>query len=483
MLNLDLTAYLNQQGWLDAVYRGRADWAYSPMEAGGGGYSPEEIDAIMRDPELAALWMSPEEAQRGFLTDQEMERWQGDPTRLRQSFNVPYLEGVQNSVSGQMRGTLDTFEPGMRDLSTEYGTRLRGTMNPDLLRYTGRPETMAALAGGETAVRSYLDRNRLALSPEYLERYQFTPADEQAMVNRASASEGYETQAQIDRIRQDAAAQGQTSPLAIAAAENRARLTGSIGAGDAAREARTSARRLALDTTQQRENTRLDAERGYASMGAAVEQDLANRRLSQLNESERMRLASEQGITDRQREVETEAGRARMSTEGDLMRQRVGAEQWMGNNSLDMARYVTSGVRDLETYIENVESARAAEQARNRQATEQANQNQYFTRGLATTQAGSDRARGIADTRQAAQREFRGYLTGQQAQAAGNVTSGRQQQIGAYGTQGGMQMGSTQAAMDWENAQRSRPSTWERVLYAGLQAVGAATAAFGGGGR
>jgi hypothetical protein len=484
MLNTDLAAYINEQNWLAAVYGGRADLAYSPMEAGGGGYAEDEANAIMRDSELRALWMSPEEAQRNFLTADEMTRWTGDPARLRQSFNVPYIEGVLGSVAGQMRGTLDTYEPSMRDSVNEYGVRLRGTMDPNLLRYAGAAGSDAALQQGESAVRSYIDPNRLGLSQEYLDNYRFTADDERRITERAARSEGQETQAQLDRIRQAAAAQGNTSPLALAAAEDRARLTGAIGAGDAVRDARIGARQLALDTTQRREDTRLDAERGYAALGTTNEQELAARRLAQLNEQERMRLAAEQGIADRNREIETEAGRSRLATEADLMRQRVAAEQWLGNTTMDTTKYITSGVRDLESYIENLESTRAAEMARNRQAVEQANQQQYFARGMTAGQAASDRARAIADTRQGAQREYRGYLTGQKQQASDNVNTGRQQQLSGYATQGALQGSATQQAQNWEHTIAGRmgnnpASLWEKILSGAIGAIGAVT---GGGG-
>jgi len=113
-----------------------------------------------------------------------------------------------------------------------------------------------ALGTGAANVNQYIDPNQLTWTPEMTE----------AMVNQAARSVGANTQAEEDAIRRNAVAAGNVTPQALAAMEDRARLTGEVNSADTMANARLAA-----------QQARLSAAQAYANLGAQNAQQTAQR--------------------------------------------------------------------------------------------------------------------------------------------------------------------------------------------------------------
>lgn len=273
------------------------------LEAGG--------ERVLSPLDRERLTMSPQATQRADQTLREG----GD--RVRST--------MDRSKLAMSPDVMPRVEQGL----TEGERRVRSAFDPTRLRVS--PEAMAGITQateqGAGRTRATIDRGALTASPEYLDQYQFGPQDQQRYVDTAATSEGIATQAALDRMRTEAAMSGNVNPLALAAAESRARQTGEVGAGDAVREARVQAKRLGLDTLQQREATRLAAEQGYAGMASQVESDIAARDVATRQWQERERLGAEQSYAGMTSQAEQEIARQRREAQQWGEETRLGSEQ------------------------------------------------------------------------------------------------------------------------------------------------------------
>lgn len=152
---------------------------------------------------------------------------------------------------------------------TQEGLIKGGMATPGQLNeYQLTPNELAAMKGSPLgyipgvarAYQTAIDPSKLGLSGAFQQGYQFGPGDMQNIVDQAGRTVGVRTQSEQDQLERAAAAQGQTSPLALAAAESRIKYGGDIGAADAMTAARIQAKQLGLQTTLGQEQMRLGSE-------------------------------------------------------------------------------------------------------------------------------------------------------------------------------------------------------------------------------
>jgi len=247
------------------------------------------------------------------------------------------------------------------DLSSTSAA-VRGTINQDRLTQdpNARAGIMDSLAAGEAGGRGVIDPNKLGVSGDYLRDFQFGPEDERRMVEVAAASEGQGTQAALDRIQRGASVAGNVSPLAQAAAEDRARLTGAMGEGGARRETEVMAKQLGLQTTQQREQTRLGAEQAYSGLAYQAERDTAERNVTTQQQLEDQRLAAEQGYAQTASQAEEAIAQRQIGAHQWQEEQRLGAEKSYAQLAAEAAQAGGAGRVGAQQWLE--ESRLGAEQ-------------------------------------------------------------------------------------------------------------------------
>ncbi len=266
-------------------------------------------------------------------------------------------QGAQAIRAALDRNKLEMSPQAMQEIEqilAQGDERIRTTIDRGRLEMGPQvmQQIMQGLETGAGRTRGTIDKAALTAAPEYLEQYQFGPEDQQRYVETVAASEGQATQAALDRMRREAAAAGNVGPLALAAAESRARQTGEVAAGDAVRRARLDAKKLFLDTLQQREQTRLAAEQGYAGLASGVESDIAQRELAARQWGEETRLGAEQSYAAMAEQAQEELRRQRLTAEQWGEETRLGAEQFRAKetaeNEQEIARREAATRTELE---------------------------------------------------------------------------------------------------------------------------------------
>lgn len=471
-LDEDLRNYTRYNYGQAADYEDRLNTAFDPIARGEGGYSNEEKDAILNNPYLQSLQQTEGEAASNYLTDEEAEGIRGNPREALEQLGrdeagmdlgrLERSQRVRDSLSAgetNLRGALDSQDANLRGAVGNESANLRATLGGMAQNVRGAYGDAAAnvrdaLNYGEESANQFLDRDRLGLSADYLRDYQFGARDQQDIIDRAGRSVGQQNQADEDRLLRDASAAGNTSPLALEAARSRLRQSGAQTAAGALQDARISAKRLGLDVAQNRENTRLGAEQNYANLGTNTQLSLGGRRVAaeqalgeQAQGNERYlgdaALQTEGQIGAAQRGVEQYLGSQRTEAEKGLGAARTGAEQELGAANMAQDQWKTGTNLGAFQAADKAASDRAAQVAGNRQATNQYNQGQRFTRGQYIYGQGSAANQRFADTRLGQEQQYRDYL-GQGKQTANeNVSVGNQQRIGAYGAQMGAQSAAT----------------------------------------
>lgn len=229
-------------------------------------------------------------------------------------------------------------------------------------------------------------------------------------------------------------------------------------------QARIAASAARANRAGQAEGLRQQGETAYSDRATGTELALGRERLGAEQGREGMRIATAQDIAGRRQRAAETSGAAAMDTERNIADRRLGAEQW----GQEMGTGIATG-------IERDEAERQRFLATNRQDTARFRPQQRFQQNFATTGVLSDRSRDIAGARRQDAAEGRDWLR-DTTNRAGAYEQGEYDRQGEnYRATGGMSMGNTGQAMQYQ----TRPRLWERIAGAGIGAVSALT---GGGG-
>jgi hypothetical protein len=503
---------------LEGTYRNQMDSTYGDL-LNNPGYTPDEQANILRQDELGRLGLTQDQVNGFQFRDDEQAAIMGNPNSQRGWYNPAEGEGIVNQVEGGIRGSMDDWR------NTAYGTwgegagltrsaidnaqlgpgadymgsqdaylgggsaGIRGAYgNPNLQMDAGfMGNQNAALAGGDSAVRGFTGNQALGADAQYMQDMQFGPEAQQEMEQSARTSIGNYGRSMRDRVERNAAQSGINSPLALAAGLNNLQGQNAIDQEDAALNARVAARRLGLDTTQRREDTRLGAEQFRGNLGAQSELGLLRNRVATNEGMEGMRLSAAGrqaalglqgegmimnaglGAAGEREGFRSGAERARMGARvaneqdlmrtgigvaGDLGRAGIGAATAIGDRRTDTHRYNTDTGIGIERDIDRQQTARSLGLAANRQQTAQQGQQAMFNQGFQTNNALAQRHAGIADARRGDQNEYRGWATGQTNQQAQLGQNARQQRVSNFGTQAGAVNNSTSNYGQYDLARR-----------------------------
>tara|TARA_R110000868_G_scaffold65726_4_gene196251 strand:- start:84 stop:1349 length:1266 start_codon:yes stop_codon:yes gene_type:complete len=381
-------------------------------------------------------------------------------------------------------------------------------------------------------LESATSRDRLGLSKNFATDYAFTDTDGQNMKDIAAQATAGQYRKMGDQARLRAAAQGNTSPAAMAAIEANLGAQGAAEAGDAATRAAMAANQERARRVQDIEGMRLGAERDIsgrqtANAGNLYEgrsrgsQNLANMEMQGIESATGNRMKTAGDLAKYGYDAADSTGRARMDAA------RAGAEYGYKaeQGGADLGYKAASDSSDYDYKAEQqgadlgykaaADSSDYDYRARQQgadlgykaaadssgydyKAADMGGQadmdatrygadtklatnkyNQATGQGLATgaDAAGVARSAKIADTQRAGEADYRGYLTDAQksAQAGGQATQG--QRIQGSGTQGGLVNDATATGMKGAIERDKRPSGFSQGV---AMATGAANAYSGG---
>ena len=479
--------YLRDEGGYydtnERAYQQQADEAYQELRSEPG-YSEAERGGIYGDPNAAFKYYDPDQL------SQDAAQGSGAVTNASTNYGVG-IRDAANRAGGSLRGAASSgteglrraagnLGTGMRTAADEYGAdlgsaveRMRPGMEApsnDQLAWQGgvynylKGENEGGLDEYGNKLESATSRDRLGLSKNFATDYAFTDTDGQNMKDIAAQATAGQYRKMGDQARLRAAAQGNTSPAAMAANQERARRVQDI------------------------EGMRLGAERDIsgrqtANAGNLYEgrsrgsQNLANMEMQGIESATGNRMKTAGDLAKYGYEAADSTGRARMDaaklggeygykaeSEGADLGYKAAAD----SSGYDYKAADMGGQADMDATRYGADTKLATD--RYNQATGQ---------GLATgaDAAGVARSAKIADTQRAGEADYRGYLTDAQksAQAGGQAT--QSQRIQSSGTQGGLVNDATATGMRGAIERDKRPSGFSQGV---AMATGAANAYSGG---
>ena len=258
-----------------------------------------------------------------------------DQLRLRAGFpdelTATAAEGGQQALGAIDRARLRyTPDVNARTASTlaDSAQRIRGAVDTERLSMDAAlpGNVRASLQAGAAGIRGTVDPNRLRASSEFLSRYDWTPEDTERLAEQAGRTVAQRTLADQEALERAAAAEGNTSPMAVAAAKARTRLQGNIAAGDTMTNARIAARQNELAALMGREQVRLGAEQGYSDRAREAETTISGRDLNSLYNTEELRQQAERARAQLQSGAEAEIAARQVQTELEQEGRRLAAE-------------------------------------------------------------------------------------------------------------------------------------------------------------
>lgn len=426
----------NDQEYLEQYYRNSANSAYAPILEGKGGYTDAEKGQIVRSDELKALDYNPQMTEDLQLTADEQAAMKGDPDKATQWFDPAWNDQI---VTDQTART--------REAVADTSTNLRDTIDPAALRMNDSVagDVRAGIDATGANVREAIDRDRMTVSDDFVKGYRMSPEQQQALVDQAGRQVGGQTRAAIGDLEQAAAASGNASPLAVGAARSRLENASAANAADAMTNARIAADRERADREAGIEDRRLSAESGYAGLKSSAELDLGKTGTDAALQTEAMRLAAEQELSKNRQGVEGAIGDARLQNEADI-----------GDKTLAMAQWNQQEGNKVTTQADDRKAERAGTVATNRQGVTQAGQQEQWNRGTGISDRLSGQNTQVADARLETEKEARGFLSGQNAQASENVNTANDQRIQNYGTQAGAMGQATGTAAQYDLGRRGQ---------------------------
>lgn len=462
-------------------YQQQADHLYGGDATDSQFYNPQEQEGMRRTHERYGAQTTPEEYAAMFMTPEEIQASGGDPWAGLNRFDQE-AQGIRSDIDTQEQRSFDTLneqDRNVRSVGDRYRTGASGALGRGATGMRGAAYNQD-LEGTGSSVRGLYNDPNIRASADFMENYKFGPEDTQDLEQLASSAVGTRYASEVEDIARKAAAQGNTSPMALAAMRERANQAAAREGADASVGARVQGRGLELETTRGREDVRLGAEQNRARLGTSSELALGD--MSQRQRA--MQLSAEQSIRDAELGNESDQARfnagneqnladARLRTYGDIGARRGRAGEFIAGTGAGLAQ----GGDDRAT-------SRANDLARNRQDTQRYTVGQRYNQGRQTALDSADIERGIADQRLDFNRERRGYTAGMQSGSqAGALTSMGQRQ-NFYGTRGNLrnQSGSTLGNYDLQRRDQAfrdfgLPSRTERGISA---AAGAFMGAGGG---
>lgn len=390
------------------------------------GYTPQEASDITRSEDYKKLLDTDYDS--NFFTPQERADIVGNPNAAGANFDPSILKNTNetafNANSGNISGTADKLSQGLFTMKSD----LNDAVDPSKLGisrgYQSGSDSVLTTTGNR--VWDAANNKNLDMSDEYGRQAGMTDqevADTAAMGGQAV---GARSRSAIQDLERQAAASGNSSPLAIAAARREFEDQNAVESADATVNAQIAARDAQRRAATGVEGTRLSSEqyKTGAQIGAGL--DLGKFAQDALDTREGFRLGSEQDISNRKIGVATQVGQAGRDDAKWTGTQQVQNENDWADRAHDAGKFDQTSAYDAAAAAERAAAERAAAVATNRQTTSQANQGNQFTRGYQVNATLSGGAQAVADARRQGQQESRAYYPAQQQYQGGQSQQEKQ---------------------------------------------------------
>lgn len=400
------------------------------------GYTEDEAADITRKKQYEDLNWNPQYEQDLQLTEDEKAGIAGNPNAGYNYYDPAFTQEIANNTSANVRGAFGRGQAGLNE-TLQNTTRLQqGAYDPSKMAFSEGVgnEIDATVADGSTRMRDAADYNKLALDPNFKQKYEMGDQERDALVGRAQRQVGTQYKALNDDIELRAAQSGNASPQAVAAMKGRMARQSAVDMADARANAELDARAAQRGTYQTAEQMRLGAEQNYASLAAQIESDLISKGVDAKMAKEQARVQAEQAIASLNAETAKNISRQHLANASAQQVRQMGMEADLGAQEQAANQFNQNTGISVATTADNTASTRAAQIAGNRQDVKQYAQQAQYDRGMGVNNAISQGAQTVANARREGQQEVRGYLTGQQAQASDNVNTANQQRTSNMGT-------------------------------------------------
>lgn len=465
VLDQDIRDWTNSEQGRSNNYEDRVGSRYSDILNGGGGYTPEQRDSIMREAETSGLRLSDQDLSSRQLSEGERGAIAGDPDRALSLFspNADWTREVNSTGNASVRNAVGGLESGLGDATNEARTNYRGAIDPASLNLS---EGFSSGIGREIGD----SRKDFALSDRYSQNRGWTPEEIQGIQDQAARSVGAQYGQASNELERRAEASGTTNPMAVAAAKRRLLIDRGADAGDAYSNAAIAALDKQKNAEQNIEDTRL----GAAGTGAGL-------RLGALSDAERIRMGGQGTLQQGRLQAATGIANTASQNAATAGQERVRSEEGIRTGDRDINMWAGNQVATLGGQGEQRQSDRAGQLATNRQNVTIGGQNDRFNQGFQVAGALSGRATTVANQDQGQKAEARGWEAGQQNQANQNVNQGwgNRLQNTAQTNQAGNQ--ATQNLNQANSARTAGRQGWAGIALGGAQ-TGAKVAGFEFGG-
>lgn len=464
----------------------KSNQLYSGLEQNPG-YTQDEIDAQLgnrADGGNDYRDLLNTDYQSNYLTPDEQSNIRGNPYDPMSQLHPEELSGNNNTAFNASQGYIQGGRDQLNGNYANTSAGLNDAITPDLGMDSGYSGSISNIENvTDKRLQGAAGNPGLDMSGEYGRQAGMSDqevADTAAMGGQAA---GARSRAAIQDLERQAAADGNSSPLAVAAMRSQFEDQNAVAGADATVNAQLAARNQQRDAATGVEGTRLGAERYKTGAQIQAADSMGNLATAAETNREKMRMSGAQDISNRKLGVASQLGQigrenAMYTTDADLKNE----ADWAARGQQG-TEFNQNTAYNASRNAEQQQADRAAGIATNRQGTSQANQGNQFNRGYQVNATLSGANKGIADARRSGQQEARGYYTGQQQYQGGmgqqqnqNMLQNRQQ------TQAGRQA-ATNGSAAWElgNKNFGFTSNLMRNLGSGIGS-GAAKGMFAGGG-
>ena len=390
----------------------------------------------------------------------------GQQTAQNVQANNNQLGAYMAANYGDVTGTGQQYAQGITGAANTGATSIAGAVNPNAfgLSQAYQNDIANSLGGEQAGLNTATSNPNLGLTSQFLNNYQFTPQEQQAVITSAGNAVGAQYGAAEDQLQRQAAMSGNSSPLAIAAA-NQGLLNTEAGQASAAMTAASlGATQTSLATQQNLQQMQLGSAQDISSRQMQSAEALAGSQLGAYNTEAGLQLqgtTAGQGLNLQAQQAAANLGVGGQEAAGNLAE---GAEQYGAG--------LESGDTEFATG-ENLQAGEAANQLA-LQGGEYAGQYglgaqaQQYGQGMGVYGALSGNYANINQAALGANEANQSLNAQQQAAALGYLGTTQGQQVGVYGTEGQLANTAQYNAYGEQN-----PSIWQQ---AGAAAEGLASA-------
>jgi len=436
-------AQINQEATNQLGYYGPLQQQAQQQEAGAlqqlnqtPGLNAQEASQINVD--YGQNRTSPDALNKQFLTSGEQAGIAGDPNAPQAVMQQgTAAEGAQlNAYDANLGGQVDNLGRNVSGQYGAYGSNLSGQLNNLDTGLAGAQQGFSKL---DTAV------NQPGLGDLSQEK-QLSDQDVQNMRTAAGTTVGNMYRTSEDQLQRQAAAAGNTSPLALAAANSRLDAQSASGMGDAELQADIAAKQAQASRANEIEAQRYGETANTAGMqaGAATTEEAAAQNAAA--------LAGTTGVN-----AANTLGAAGIGAAENVGAAGINAANQYGQTAINEASNSANQNYGAAATAEQEAAQRAAALAGNRQQTQTGVNATTYGQGMQTTQATAAGAQAEANARIAGQGAYRSGVAQQQglAQQGGQAAVGQQQSAYNTRTQGLVGSGNAAVADQGNNEKNS----------------------------